>query len=145
MLGLKIILVASATSYFLGLDPHLLSLPPFDGILVDITTLTASFAISTFFHVSPHRQNLRHLHSCIHAILQHYVGPTKAAPSFSGGSSKQNGPLPAHMPPYLVPSDTSERRATAPPSRSAGLPPTGVAAASPWRGRPPPPSLPALR
>ena len=40
-------LVASATSDFLGLDPHLSSLPPFNGILVDITTPTASFYIRT--------------------------------------------------------------------------------------------------
>ena len=47
--NLRIILVASATSDFLDLDPHISSPPPFDGILVEISTLTTSFAISTSY------------------------------------------------------------------------------------------------
>ena len=38
---------ALATLDLLGLDPHLSSPPHFDGILVDISNLTSSFAIST--------------------------------------------------------------------------------------------------
>ena len=40
-------MIASATSDLLGLDPNLLSLPAFEGTLVETATLTARFAIST--------------------------------------------------------------------------------------------------
>ena len=91
-------------------------------------------------HMLIYGQHFRRRHIHIHAILRHYVGPTWAAQSFADGAAKQNRPLPAHLPPYIVPSDTANQRAAAPLSWAARLPPAGVPSISPRRS-PPPPSV----
>ena len=118
-----------STSDFLGLDPHLSSPSLFGSILVDIATLTARFLIIT-------SSTCCQRSSCSHAILRHSIGPTLVVPSFSGGAMKQNGSLPAHLLPYLVPSYTAQRCAVASPSQAEVIPSAGVSAASHQGGRP---------
>ena len=89
------------------------------------------FCDKNIIHMSPDGKHFWRRHSCSHTILQNYIRPTPVASSYAGGAAKQNGPLDAHLPPYIVPS-------VAPPLRAAGSPPLELLPLLLGKAAPPP-------